>query len=377
MIKREIEKQIREYLFSGRVILIYGPRRVGKTTLVKHILEDYKDTGEYIQLDDPIIKSQFETGSVDQLVSLLKSTTKLLVLDEAQSVNGIGQKLKLLVDKFPELQIIATGSSSFELQNEVSSPLTGRKVEFNLFPLSLVELKEYEGANVLVNKINTIFQYGLYPSIYISDNDKVVKLVSEITASYLFKDILTYQDVRNPKVLQDLLKALALQVGGEVSSNELANLLGIDRSTVDRYIDLLEKIFVIKVFRAYSNNLRNELNKKFKVYFWDLGIRNALLNNFNEISIRNDVGAIWENFCVLERVKLHSFASRQPSMYFWRNYQGQEIDLIEEMDGKIKAFEFKYSKTKSKLPNEFINNYPDSEYTLINKDNFLSEILKS
>lgn len=374
MIHREIERQVQKYLFDGRAILIYGPRRVGKTTLVKHILSAYPQSSEYIQLDDPSIQSRFTNSTADEIVSLLKPSTKLLVLDEAQAVSEIGQKLKLLVDKYPSLQIIATGSSSFELQNEVSAPLTGRKIEFNLYPFSLQELQKHEGFAHVAGKLGNILKFGLYPSIYVSGGDKTARLVEEITSSYLFRDILTYQDVRNPKVLEDLLKALALQVGNEVSSNELANLLGVDRATVTRYIDLLEKIFVIKVLRAYSGNLRNELSKKFKVYFWDIGIRNALLNNFNDMSIRSDVGAIWENFCVLERIKLHSYADRKPSVYFWRNYQGQEIDLIEEIGGKLRVFEFKYSKASAKLPRSFIEQYKNSELTVINKDNLFAEI---
>jgi len=374
MILREIEKQIKNYLFGGRVILIYGPRRVGKTTLVKHILEEYSDSGEYMQLDDSAIQSQFEHSTVDEIVALLKPSTKLLVLDEAQAINMIGQKLKLLVDKFPSLQIIATGSSSFELQNEVSSPLTGRKIEFNLYPLSILELKNHEGINALAGKLGHILKFGLYPSVYLSEEDKVARLAGEITSSYLFKDILAYQDIRNPRILEDILKALALQTGNEVSSNELANLLNIDRATVMRYIDLLEKIFVIKVLRAYSGNLRNELSRKFKVYFWDIGIRNALLNNFNDMSIRSDAGAIWENFCALERIKTHSYADRQPSFYFWRNYQGQEVDFIEEIDGKLKAFEFKYTKSTAKLPSAFADNYKNSEFIVVNKENVFSRL---
>jgi len=284
------------------------------------------------------------------------------------------KKLKLLVDKHPSLQIIATGSSSFELQNEVSAPLTGRKIEFNLYPFSLRELQNHEGIGPIAGKLGYILKFGLYPSIYLSDGDKTARLAGEITSSYLFRDILIYQDVRNPKILEDLLKALALQVGNEVSSNELASLLGVDRATVTRYIDLLEKIFVIKVLRAYSGNLRNELSRKFKVYFWDIGIRNALLNFFNDMSIRSDAGAIWENFCVLERIKLHSYADRQPSLYFWRNYQGQEIDLIEEIDGKLRAFEFKYTKASAKLPRSFTEHYKNSEFIVINKDNIFSKI---
>ena len=374
MIQRAIEIQIKKYLFDGRVILIYGPRRVGKTTLVRHILEEYPDTGEYIQLDDPAIQSQFEHGTVDEIVALLKPATRLIVLDEAQVINKIGQKLKLLVDKFPSLQIIATGSSSFELQNEVSSPLTGRKIEFNLYPFSVLELKNYEGISALAGKLGHILKFGLYPSVYLSEEDKVARLAGEITSSYLFKDILAYQDIRNPRILADLLKALALQTGNEVSSNELANLLSIDRATVMRYIDLLEKIFVIKVLRAYSGNLRNELSRKFKVYFWDIGIRNALLNNFNDMSIRSDVGAIWENFCVLERIKIHSFADRQPSFYFWRNYQGQEVDFIEEIDGKLKAFKFKYTKSNAKLPPAFADNYRNTELVVVHKENAFSRL---
>jgi hypothetical protein len=293
----------------------------------------------------------------------------LVVIDEAQRVRDIGLALKLLVDNFPDLQVIATGSSSFELSNTVSEPLTGRKTEFYLYPLSVAELLTQESPLEASRLLERRLRYGMYPGVVTADDP--AESVSEIAASYLYRDALEYQSVKSPELLRRLLQALALQVGNEVSYNELAGLLGIDRLTVERYVALLEKAFVIFHLPPFSRNLRKEFAKLRKVYFYELGIRNALINNFNPLDLRTDSGALWENFFISERIKFNHTLRRRLNTYFWRTYDRAELDYLEEEGGRLVAFECKWTTERWRPPAAFAAAYSGSEIHLVNRTNYL------
>ena len=372
-IHRTIEGGIKERLFKGKVIILYGPRQSGKTTLCKKILTEYQDS-RYLLCDNPDIKQALAHKNATELADFLGSTG-LVILDEAQNIPNIGVTLKLLVDTYPELQVVATGSSSFDLSNQVVEPLTGRKYEFTLYPLSYEEIMQYEGRHEAKRKLERILRYGLYPDIYLHPETSAQELVEEIKSSYLFKDILAYEEIKNTEALSKLLQMLALQIGQEVSFSELSKKIGIDIKTVQKYTDLLEKIFVIKKLPALSRNQRTEITKSRKFYFYDLGIRNALINNFNPIEIRQDVGGMWENFCVMEKIKQISNQRQFANYYFWRTWQKQEIDFIVEREGVMMAYEFKWNAKKTNFPKTFLNLYPGSITKNIHHDNFESELL--
>lgn len=374
MIARSVLPEIEKRLFKGKIIIIYGPRRVGKTTLAKEILARHDRVDGYFNCEEPDINSALTNKTSTELKKLI-GKRKLIVLDEAQKVKNIGLTLKLLVDNFPEIQVVATGSSSFDLANETAEPLTGRAFEFKLFPFSLSELKQQYSMVEIDRLLETFLRFGTYPEVVQADSGFAGELISDITRNYLYKDILEFERLKNPDLILKLLQALALQLGSEVAYTELANLLGVDKVTVERYIQILEKAFVVFRLTPLSRNLRNELTKTRKIYFCDLGIRNSLINNFNELNLRTDVGAIWENFCILERLKLNSSKKLFPNTYFWRTYEQKEIDYLEEGGGKFTAFEFKWKKNKHKFPEEFGKNYPNSEFKLINRGNFW-EMLK-
>jgi uncharacterized protein len=368
IIKRSIQSQIELKLNKGKIIIIYGPRRSGKTTLSKELIKKYG--GSYFNCEEPYIQSKFnEDASSEDLWSSL-GKAKLIVLDEAQSIINIGRKLKLLIDNFPNIQIIATGSSSFDLSNKIIEPLTGRKYEFILYPVSIIELIDSGLYNFDIGNLETFLRFGMYPSVIDKPYYESQEELIEITSSYLFKDILQYQNIKNPDILRKLLQALALQIGNEVSYNELANLVGIDKNTVITYLDILEKSFIIFRLNPISRNLRKELSKNRKIYFFDLGIRNALLNQFGEINLRNDVGGLWENFCILERKKYLDNNKLYKNLYFWRTYDQKEIDLVEEKDGKFDIFEFKYSHNKINFAKDWLENYETDNKYVISKNNF-------
>ncbi|NQT75161.1 MAG: ATP-binding protein [Candidatus Omnitrophica bacterium] len=369
MIKRTIQEGIEARLFKGKVIIIYGARQVGKTTLIKEIQKKYPDVSIYFNCDEPDIREAFTDVTSTEIKNFI-GTKRLVFLDEAQRVENIGLSLKIMADTFPEVQVVATGSSSFELSNKINEPLTGRKYEFHLYPFSINELKEFYSWPEILRILETRILLGMYPEIVQTGQDEVRALLKNITSSYLYKDVFQYQGIKNPDVLEKLLRLLALQVGNEVSYNELAGSLGIDKKTVSSYIRILEKAFVVFRLGPFSRNLRKELTKLRKIYFYDTGIRNTLINNFNNFDLRQDVGALWENFIISERLKFNSNRGRDVNIYFWRTHQQQEIDYIEEKDGRLSGFEFKWKKGPFKAPKLFIDSYPESSVELVTKENF-------
>jgi hypothetical protein len=366
---RAIEPLIEKQLFKGKIIIIYGARQVGKTTLSKDLLKKHQIGGSlYLNCDEPDIKQSLENKTSTELKQII-GDKKLIVIDEAQRVRDIGITLKLLVDNFPEIQIIATGSSSFDLSNHISEPLTGRSIEFRLYPISLLELKQQYSEIELSRLFERFLRFGNYPKVINSSPVEAPEIISAIAQNYLYKDILAFEKLKNPEILQKLLQALALQLGQEVSYTELANLLKINKITVEKYIQILEKSFVIFRLNPFSRNLRKEISKMRKIYFYDLGIRNSLIKNFNELALRTDVGAMWENFCIAERAKANTFNRKLVNTYFWRTQDQKEIDYLEEEGGKLKAFEFKWGEKKYKIPKEFIAAYPGTDIKVINKAN--------
>ena len=363
---RTIQQEIEKVLFTGKVVVIYGARQVGKTTLVRMLQEEYDSDSLYLNCDEPDIRSALSDKTSTELRRLLGTKT-LILIDEAQRVKNIGLTLKLLVDNFATIQVIATGSSSFDLSNDISEPLTGRKIEFHLYPLSMVELVSQSSPLEVQRLFEYYMRFGMYPGV-ISSDDPVGSLL-EITGSYLYKDVLEYQTVKNPDLLRQLLQALALQIGSEVSYNELGALLRIDKVTVARYVSLLEKGYVIFHLPPYSRNLRKELGRQRKIYFYDLGIRNALINNFNPLELRQDTGMLWENLFVIERLKSLHNQRRHPNMYFWRTYNGNEIDYLEEEGGVLTGFECKWGAEKWRMPRVFLETYPGSQLHLVNRLN--------
>ncbi|EKE04291.1 MAG: hypothetical protein ACD_20C00088G0001 [uncultured bacterium] len=392
MIIRQLQKEIEDKILSNEVsyqaadpilkkknaIIIYGARQVGKTTLVKQILEKYPNESRYINCELIANKTALETTDDKALQSYL-GDKRIVILDEAQKIKDIGLTLKIIVDTFPQYQIIATGSSSFDLANKINEPLTGRAYRYMLYPVSLKELSTvhslYSPA-VLEN----ILRYGLYPEVinklYSESEEAAREKLDEISSNYLYKDIFEIEHLKRSDIILKLLQALALQVGNEVSTHELATLLKVNVATVESYIYLLEQSFVLFTLRSFSRNPRKELGKKYKVYFYDLGIRNSLIQNYNPVDLRTDIGALWENFCILERIKYNHANKRLVNKYFWRTYAGQEIDYIEEHSGQLDGYEFKWGKETRKYtpPKKFIETYENATVKRIDRDNY-SEFL--
>ncbi len=375
IIKRKIQSLVEGSLFHGKVVIIYGARQVGKTTLVKEILKNYSESSSYLNCDEPDIRQALANKTSTELKSFLGSK-KLIILDEAQRVKDIGLTLKLMVDNFVGTQIIATGSSSFELSNHIIEPLTGRKKEFFLYPLSLQELSQINDELEMNRLLERRLVYGMYPSIALADGGEAETDLKELARSYLYKDILNFENIRNNEAVEKLLQALALQIGQEVSYSELSSLVGIDKKTVASYLDILEKAFIVFRLNPFSRNLRNELKKLRKVYFYDTGVRNILINNLNPLGLRQDVGQLWENFILSERLKYNYNNGREQNSYFWRTREGQEIDLIEEKGGRLSAFEFKWQSDKLKTPKSFLDAYPGSSLRLINKNNYREFVME-
>lgn len=369
MIERHVKNLIEQQLFKGKVLLLYGARRVGKTTLVKQIASE-QISSKYINCELLQNKTALQSTNTELLKAFI-GDFRFVVLDEAQDIADIGKVLKVLVDTYPDMQIVATGSSSFELSQQVGEPLTGRSRQFMLFPFSFSELAGSKGFADIHAVLENILRFGLYPEVWDKPDDDAIEELQNIASNYLYKDILQFERLRRPDMLLNLLRALALQIGSEVSLNELSNLLGENINTIKRYIELLEKAFVIFRLPSFARNLRKEIAKGQKVYFYDLGIRNAIIQNFNGLMMRDDRGALWENFFVAERMKFNHYNRRFVNTYFWRTYDQQEIDYIEEYSGKLLLFECKYNPSKkAKIPNVFKQNYPNSEITVVTPENY-------
>lgn len=368
IIARYIQKDVEKALFQGKIVVIYGARQVGKTTMVKKIMDKYDDS-LYLSCDELDVRDALTDKTSTELKSFIGSR-RLVVIDEAQRVKNIGLTLKLIVDTFPEIQVIATGSSSFELSGKISEPLTGRKIEFFLYPFSVDELLQVYSSLEMNRLLEERLVFGMYPGVIFAGPDRE-KRVRELATSYSYKDVFAYQDIRNPELLEKLLQALALQVGSEVSYTELAQVVGANKVTVENYIRILEQAYIIFRVGPFSRNIRNELKKKRKIYFYDIGLRNALINNFNPIYLRQDVGALWENFMMSERIKRNNNLGISANIYFWRTSSGKEIDYIEDSGGILTGYEFKWQKNDFSRPKEFLVAYPDSTITLINRENYL------
>lgn len=364
-------QNLENYLEKGKVLLIYGSRQVGKTTLLTEFLE--KTNLKYKLASGDDIRTQEILSSQDfSKILQYVSGYELLAIDEAQRIPNIGLGLKIIVDQKPDISVIATGSSSFELAGQTGEPLTGRKKTLTLFPLSQIELSNICNDFELKEKLPECLIFGGYPAVLTKENkeDKIV-ILNEIVNSYLLKDILELEKVKGSKTLLDLLRLLAFQVGSEVSLSELGRQLAIDSKTVARYLDLLEKSFVLFNLRGYAKNLRKEVTKKSKYYFYDNGIRNAIISNFNDLNLRDDVGRLFENFLVSERLKNQSYNKIFAGNFFWRTWDKQEIDWIEEREGKLFGFEFKWTESKSKSLKSFTDNYSNAETKTINQENYL------
>lgn len=359
---------------DNKIIILYGARQVGKTSLVKKIIEKLNLKTLELNADIDQTAKAFARQDFDLMNSIVEGY-ELLVIDEAQKIDNIGVNLKILYDQKPELKIIATGSSSFELANKIAEPLTGRKWTYDLYPVSFLELKDQFNDYELKNFLEERMIYGSYPEIfkYTNRQDKR-KYLLELSTAYLYKDVLELGTVKHSKKIHDLLKLLSFQIGSEVSLSELGQKLEMATETVDRYIDLLEKSFVLFRLSGFSRNLRNEVTKKQKIYFYDLGVRNIVIDNLKGLEDRNDVGALFENFLISERYKRNRYLNGFESSYFWRLTTGAEIDYIEEGDGELYAYEFKYGKKQVRAPKSWRENYGDN-FLLVNKDSFMSFVL--
>ncbi len=373
-IKRLITEDIKNKLTSGKAIIIYGPRQVGKTTLIKKIKEKSKDKILFVSGEDRFVREWLSSQSIEILKKNLEGY-KMLIIDEAQYVNKIGLNIKLIIDHIKDIKIIATGSSSFELANQVGEPLVGRKWQYELFPIAQIELKKYEDISITKQNLPERLIYGSYPEIITTKNISEKKeLLNSIVDNYLYKDLLLINEIRKSEKLIDLLKLLAFQIGKEVSISELASNLNINFATTERYLDLLSKVFVIIRVDGFSRNLRKEVTKNSRFYFYDNGIRNAIVNNFNDIKTRDDIGSLWENYIVVERMKKRKYMNIFANQYFWRTYDKQEIDLVEERDGKLFGYEIKWGNKNIKPPKDWLEKYDNSEYKIINRENYLDFI---
>ena len=369
-IPRAIESNILKRLQPNKVVVIYGPRQVGKTTLLHHILPHLKNNVLFLSGEDRFVQSWLSSRSIETLKENIRKK-RILIVDEAQKVPGIGINLKLTVDHIQGIRVIATGSSSFELARQVGEPLVGRKWQFYLYPIAQLELNPLEAPFETQSRLESRLIYGAYPEV-ITTPDIILKrdLLHSIVDGYLFRDILELNGIRKPRKIIDVLKLLAFQIGNEVSLSEVGNNVNLDLRTIERYLDLLEKAFVIRKVDGFSRNLRKEITKSSRYYFFDNGIRNALINNFNDVKTRNDTGRLWENYLFMERIKKLDYQNISANRYFWRTYTQQEIDLVEEKEGKLFGYEFKWGRKQGKIPTEWRRAYPDAEYTTINQDNY-------
>jgi len=366
---------LQKLVAPNKVVLVYGPRRTGKTTLLEHFIQSLNEPHQMVSGEDFFIQQALSSQSIDKLKNFV-GQRKWLIIDEAQKIPDIGLNLKLIVDHIPDIRVIATGSSSFDLAAQVGEPLTGRKWTLRLFPLAQMELGQKENAAETAARLENRLIYGSYPEVVLCEDDQLrQRYLKEIISSYLYKDILELEGLRHSDKLVRLLQLLAFQIGKEVSFTELGTQLGLSKNTVDRYLDLLEKAFVIYKLRGFSRNLRKEVSKNSRYFFYDIGIRNALIQNFNPLNLRDDTGSIWENYLVMERLKKQEYTGISCTNYFWRTYDKKEVDWIEEREGRLFAYEFKWNPSaKAMPPNDFINGYPNARFERVDSQNYLKFI---
>ncbi len=371
MYTRYLSEIIKKRIGSRKAIVVIGPRQVGKTTLIESILE----TKDYLLLDgdDPKTRTLLTEPNTEEIRTLI-GKYKFVFIDEAQRIEGIGLTMKIITDRFKEVQLFASGSSSFDLTNKINEPLTGRKWEYQLFPISWEEYEKHHGYLYAEQQLENRLLYGFYPDVLNNSGDEI-NVLRNLVNSYLYRDILSYSDIRKPEVLDKLVQALALQVGSEVSYSELAQIVNVDKNTISKYIDILQKGYIVFKLSSFSRNVRNEIKTNKKIYFYDNGIRNMIIGNFNPIDLRTDKGALWENFLISERVKQIEYKQSLARIYFWRTKQQQEVDFVEEKSGEIFGYEFKWNKKRySKLPKTFTETY-NAESSVIDKDNFREFVL--
>ena len=369
MVYRLIKEQVEKRLYRGKVIIVVGPRQVGKTTLLRMLTADTNRKVVVWNCDEPDVRRKLAEPSSTQL-GAETANADLILIDEAQRVHNIGITLKLLVDNYPEKQVVVTGSSAIELSNSINEPLTGRKYEYVMYPFSAEELIREFGATEERRMLERRLVYGSYPEV-VNLAGEERETLTNLVSSYLYKDIFSFQDVRKPEIIEQLLQALALQVGSEVSFNELGRLLGLTSITIQRYIDLLEKSYVVFHLRSFSRNVRNELKKSRKIYFYDNGVRNALIGDYKPLSLRNDTGALWENYVISERMKHNAYSGFYGKSYFWRTQQQQEVGYLEDYDGVLHAYEFKWNPVRQpRLTDTFAKGYPDHTFAVVTPENY-------
>ncbi len=373
MIERLLYKRIEDKLFKGKIVVLAGARQVGKTTLLKQILRN-KEGVLWLNGDEMQVQNLFNNASADRLLSEF-GNNKIVILDEAQRIKDIGLRLKLIADADCDIQMIATGSSAFELANKVNEPLTGRKWEYQMFPLSFGEMVAHHGKMKEMRMLPKRIVYGYYPEVVTNEGNEI-EILKLLTDAYLYKDILSWENIKHPDKLQTLLRALAYQVGSQVSFNELSQMCSLDSKTVERYITLLEQCYIIFRLPSFSRNLRHELKASRKIFFYDNGIRNALIADYTAPEIRQDIGALWENFVVSERIKCNEYYRRWVNRYFWRTTQQQEIDYLEEGGGKLHAYEIKWNpRKKATITKTFMGAYPDTGFKVITPENIAEFLL--
>jgi predicted AAA+ superfamily ATPase len=366
MIKRTLQAVLQGKFNQGKAIVLLGPRQVGKTTLARECLSD--TTFLFLDGDDPVVHSVLHNAGTSKLKAII-GPHKWVFIDEAQRIKDIGLIAKMITDNFSDVQLLISGSSALELNQSTQEPLTGRKFEYQLYPISWEEFEDHVGYLEATAQLEERLIFGMYPDV-INNRSSSEEVLKQLATSYLYKDVLSLSGIQKPELLDKLLKALALQLGSEVSYNELAQLLEVDKATVAKYIDLLEKTYIVFRLRSFSRNMRNEIKNNRKIYFYDNGIRNAIIQNLNPLEVRADKGALWENFLISERIKLQSYHRRFTNNYFWRTVQKQEIDFVEERNGQLSAFEFKWTqRKKDKIPASFLEAY-QAEAMIIDKENF-------
>ncbi|MFN0016364.1 MAG: ATP-binding protein [Saprospiraceae bacterium] len=368
-INRSMLATVEERLAPGKAVILLGPRQVGKSTILDQVARRSTLRVKRLDCDDAGVRMRLELQQLPNLLNVV-GDAELLLIDEAQRVKNIGLTLKIILDQISTVRLLVSGSSAFELSNQINEPLTGRKWEYRLLPFSIHEMVGHHGAFEEERRLKQRLLFGLYPEVV--KNPGIERdVLNQLATSYLYKDVFTFQEMRKPELLDALLKALALQIGSETSYNKLAEVVGSDIATVQRYIDLLEKSYIVFRLPAFSRNLHTELKKSRKIYFYDNGIRNAIVGDFRPLELRNDIGGLWENFLVGERLKRNAYHSFYGNAYFWRTVKQQEVDYIEDYDGQLHAYEFKWNAVKNaRLPAPFLQAYPGSPFQVINPENY-------